>query len=60
MSECFGQTEYGYHSKRVHRVTDNVMSAMTNILAYERDGLDLTDANWEKHVFNPVPFVPFK
>lgn len=66
MSECVGQVEYGYHSKRVHRVTDNIWNTMKNIVAYNPDNpvgkheftaLDFDLARWGEHVYNPVPYV---
>ena len=66
MSECLGQVAYGYHSKRVHRVTDNIWNTMKGILAYnppstdgkyEFTALDFDLGRWEEHVFNPVPYV---
>ena len=66
MSECLGQDQYGYHSKRVHKVTDNIWNTMKGILAYnptkldgkyEFTALDFDLARWDEHSYNPVPYV---
>ena len=48
ISECSGQKNYGIHTKRVEFITDNVFATLGNI-----GDVDLTDANWGKHVYHP-------
>jgi hypothetical protein len=52
MSECYGQTEYAYHSRRLKKVTDNTFSSMRSVEKIA-DDYDWDAARWEEHSYHP-------